>query len=122
MSLINSKTGEIYKAYSVKELEEAANLMRGYSLIALCAAGSGHSGGTLSLMDVSAALYLHEATLDPKNPFWSDRDRIFWSAGHKAPILYISLGMAGFFDIDEVVTLRKLHSPFQGHPQDWLAG
>ena len=119
MPLINSKTGKIDKVYSVKELEEAANLMRGYSLIALGAAGSGHSGGTLSLMDVSAALYLHEAKLDPQNPFWPDRDRIFWSAGHKAPILYVSLGMAGFFDIDEVVTLRKLHSPFQGHPH-WL--
>jgi len=70
-------------------------------------------------MDVSAALYLHEANLDPRNPLWPDRDRIFWSAGHKAPILYVSLGMAGFFDIDEVVTLRKLRSPFQGHPH-WL--
>jgi len=119
MSLMNSKTGEIRKAYSLEELEGAANLMRGYSLIALGAAGSGHSGGTLSLMDVAAALYLHEANLDPKNPFWPDRDRIFWSAGHKAPVLYVSLGMAGFFDIDEVVTLRKLRSPFQGHPH-WL--
>ena len=119
MPIINSKTGKTYKIYSIKELEEAANLMRGYSLIALSAAGSGHSGGTLSLMDVAAALYLHEANLDPKNPCWSDRDRIFWSAGHKAPILYVSLGMAGFFDIEEVVTLRKLYSPFQGHPH-WL--
>ena len=119
MPLIKSKTGENHKTYSVKELEETANLMRGYSLIALCAAGSGHSGGTLSLMDVAAALYLHEARLDPENPFWPDRDRIFWSAGHKAPILYVSLGMAGFFDIEELVTLRKLYSPFQGHPH-WL--
>jgi len=119
MPLIKSKTGKHYKIYSVKELEEAANLMRGYSLIALCAAESGHSGGTLSLMDVAAALYLHEARLDPEEPLWPDRDRIFWSAGHKAPILYASLGMAGFFDIEELVTLRKLHSPFQGHP-DWL--
>ena len=119
MALMNSKTGKTRKAYSPEELEDAANLMRGYSLIALGAAGSGHSGGTLSLMDVAAALYLHEANLDPKNPFWPDRDRIFWSAGHKAPILYVSLGMAGFFDIDEVVTLRKLYSPFQGHPH-WL--
>jgi len=119
MPLMDSKTGKIRKAYSPEELEDAANLMRGYSLIALGAAGSGHSGGTLSLMDVAAALYLHEANLDPEDPFWSDRDRIFWSAGHKAPILYVSLGMAGFFDIDEVVTLRKLHSPFQGHPH-WL--
>ncbi len=119
MPLINSRTGKNYKTYSVKELEEAANLMRGYSLIALGAAGSGHSGGTLSLMDVAAALYLHEASLDPASPFWPDRDRIFWSAGHKAPILYAGLGMAGFFDIEEMVTLRKLYSPFQGHPH-WL--
>ena len=77
MPLINSKTGKNYKTYSVKELEEAANLMRGYSLIALGAAGSGHSGGTLSLMDVAAALYLHEASLDPASPFWPDRDRIW---------------------------------------------
>ena len=101
MALIDSKIGKTRKIYSVEELEEAANLMRGYSLIALGAAGSGHSGGTLSLMDVAAALYLHEANLDPRNPFWPDRDRIFWSAGHKAPILYVSLGMAGFFDIEE---------------------
>lgn len=119
MSLVNSKTGKDRKTYSPEELEDAANLMRGYSLIALGAAGSGHSGGTLSLMDVAAALYLHEANLDPEAPFWPDRDRIFWSAGHKAPILYVSLGMAGFFNIEEVVTLRKLHSPFQGHPH-WL--
>ena len=119
MPLINSKTGKNLKTYSVKELEESANLMRGYSLIALGAAGSGHSGGTLSLMDVAAALYLHEASLDPASPFWPDRDRIFWSAGHKAPILYAGLGMAGFFNIEEMVTLRKLHSPFQGHPH-WL--
>ncbi len=119
MAIIDSKTGKVRKQYTLKELEEAAQLMRGYALIALAAAGSGHSGGTLSIMDVTAALYLHEANLDPENAFWTDRDRIFWSAGHKAPALYIGLGMAGFFNIEEVVTLRKLYSPFQGHPH-WL--
>lgn len=119
MAIMDSKTGETRKQYSVAELQEAANLMRGYSLLALGAAGSGHSGGTLSIMDITAALYLHEATLDPADAFWPDRDRIFWSAGHKAPALYVGLGMAGFFNIEEVVTLRKLHSPFQGHPH-WL--
>ncbi len=93
--------------------------MRGYDLVALCAAGSGHSGSTLSIMDIAAALYLHAANHDPKNPSWSERDRILWSAGHKAPALYVSLGLAGFCPIDDVVTLRKLHSPFQGHPH-WL--
>jgi transketolase len=71
------------------------------------------------MMDVAAVLYLHVANLDPEDPFWAGRDRIFWSAGHKAPTLYVSLGMAGFFDIRDVVTLRKLYSPFQGHPH-WL--
>jgi transketolase len=93
--------------------------MRGYDLVTLCAAGSGHAGGTLSIMDITAALYLHVAQLDPKNPNWADRDRILWSAGHKAPALYVGLGFAGFCDIDDVVTLRKLHSRFQGHPH-WL--
>jgi transketolase len=119
MPIVDSKTGKIRKNYSVEELVEAANLMRGYDMISLCAAGSGHSGGTMSIMDVTAALYLHVATHDPKDPFWDGRDRIIWSTGHKAPSLYLGLGMAGYYDVEEVVKLRKLYSPFQGHPH-WL--
>lgn len=116
MPLLNSRTGSVRKEYSIQELTEAANLMRGYDLICLAAAGSGHAGGTLSIMDVTAALYLHAARLDPEDPDWDGRDRIVWSAGHKAPSLYLGLGMAGFYDIRNVVTLRKLGSEFQGHP------
>jgi transketolase len=119
MPLTNSTTGTTTREYSIAELEDAARLMRGYNLVALCAAGSGHSGGTLSVMDLAAALYLHAANHDPANPNWPDRDRILWSAGHKAPALYVSLGVAGFCSLDDVVTLRKLGSPFQGHPH-WL--
>jgi transketolase len=119
MPIVDSKTGKIRKNYNVEELVEAANLMRGYNMISLCAAGSGHSGGTMSIMDITAALYLHVATHDPKDPFWDDRDRIIWSSGHKAPSLYLGLGMAGYYDVEEVVKLRKLYSPFQGHPH-WL--
>jgi transketolase len=119
MALRDSKTGQVTKEYTIEELRDAARLMRGYNLVALCAAGSGHAGGTLSIMDLAAALYLRAAEHDPKNPSWPDRDRILWSAGHKAPALYVSLGMAGFCPIDDVVTLRKLGSPFQGHPH-WL--
>jgi transketolase len=119
MPIVDSKTGKIRKNYSLEELIEAANLMRGYDMISLCAAGSGHSGGTMSIMDVTAALYLHVATHDPKDPFWDGRDRIIWSTGHKAPSLYLGLGMSGYFDVEEVVKLRKLYSPFQGHPH-WL--
>ena len=119
MALVDSKTGKIRKSYSIDELKEAARMMRGYNLVALAAAGSGHSGGTLSMMAITAALYLHAANLDPENPHWDGRDRIVWSTGHKAPNLYIGLGFAGYFDINDVVRLRRLGSPYQGHPH-WL--
>jgi transketolase len=119
MALSDSTNGKLIRDYSIEELINAANLMRGYDLVALCAAGSGHAGGTLSIMDITAALYLKVANHDPKNPDWADRDRIIWSTGHKAPSLYLGLAFAGFCPIDDVVTLRKLSSPYQGHPH-WL--
>jgi transketolase len=119
MALTDSTSGKVLRQYSIEELEDAANLMRGYDLVALHAAGSGHAGGTLSIMDITAALYLKIANHDPQNPEWPDRDRIIWSTGHKAPSLYLGLAFAGFCPIEDVVTLRKLSSPFQGHPH-WL--
>ncbi len=116
MALIDSATGNVIREYTIDQLKEAANLMRGYDMVALCAAGSGHAGGTLSIMDITAALYLHAAHHDPANPDWPDRDRIIWSAGHKAPSLYLGLAFAGFCPLEDIVTLRKLGSPFQGHP------
>src|SRR5512136_1295978 len=119
MPIVDSKAGTHGKTAGLGELVQAANMMRGYDLVALCAAGSGHAGGTLSIMDVTAALYLSVARHDPKNPDWPDRDRIIWSTGHKAPSLYLGLGISGYFPIEDVVLLRKLYSPFQGHPH-WL--
>ena len=119
MPIIDSKTGKLRKEYNVEDLKEAARQMRGFNLVALAAAGSGHAGGTLSIMDITAALYLKVAQHDPRDPSWPDRDRIVWSTGHKAPALYVGLGMSGYFDVAEVVKLRKLYSPFQGHPH-WL--
>src|SRR5579884_2103260 len=119
MAIKNSLTGKVLRHYSIEELEEAARLMRGYDLVALNAAGSGHAGGTLSIMDITAALYLRVADHDPQKPSWADRDRIVWSTGHKAPSLYLGLAFAGFCPVEDVVFLRKLWSPFQGHPH-WL--
>src|SRR5215831_142908 len=119
MALTDSTTGKIVREYSIEELTDAAHLMRGYDLVALRAAGSGHAGGTLSIMDITAALYLRVADHDPKDANWRDRDRIIWSTGHKAPSLYLGLAFAGFCDVDNVMQLRKLSSPFQGHPH-WL--
>ncbi len=119
MALTDSTTGNVIRDYSIEQLKDAANLMRGYDLVALCAAGSGHAGGTLSVMDITAALYLKVADHDPKNPSWPDRDRIIWSTGHKAPSLYLGLAVAGFCPVEDVMTLRKLGSAYQGHPH-WL--
>ncbi len=135
MPIIDSTTGQVVKTYDVEELIEAAREMRAWNMISITAAKSGHTGGTMSIMDVGAALYLNHIKHDPKNPQWDGRDRVFWSAGHKAPAIYCLLGKAGYFDdlpvsfhgepleqfadikgIQEVVLLRKLGSPFEGHP------
>ena len=116
MPILDSKTGKVKKDYNLVQLLDKAKEMRAYNMVALTAAGSGHTGGTLSIMDIVAVLYLKHIRHDPANPEWEDRDRVFWSVGHKAPALYIALGMAGYFPIDEVVKLRKLWSGFEGHP------
>jgi transketolase len=95
MPLINSKTNRIIHDYSIIELVEKAKEMRVYNMVSLCASGSGHTGGTLSIMDIAAVLYLKVIRHDPANPKWDERDRVFWSVGHKAPALYVALGMAG---------------------------
>jgi transketolase len=99
-----------------QELKASAARMRSLDLVSIHAAGSGHPGGTLSIMDVAAVLFLDEARYDPSDPRWDGRDRIFFSAGHKAPALYAGLVAAGFYAEEQAITLRKLGSPFQGHP------
>ena len=119
MPIINTQKDIKIHDYTIDELKERANYMRGLNLISLCSAASGHSGGTLDIMDICAALYLKVARHNPKDPFWADRDRIIWSAGHKAPALYVSLAISGYFPEKELMKLRMLGSPFQGHPH-WL--
>jgi len=80
-------------------------------------AGSGHPSSSLSAVEVVTALsfggFLRH---DPKDPHWSDRDRFILSKGHAAPVLYAALAQAGYFPHDEIMTLRKLGSPLEGHP------
>ena len=115
MGLINLETNEETK-YEKEKLIEAAREMRALNLISIHAAGSGHPGGTLSIMDITAALFLHEAKIAPDNPQWEGRDRIFFSAGHKGPAIYVALVKMGIYTDEECVSLRKIGSPFQGHP------
>jgi transketolase len=80
-------------------------------------AGSGHPSSSLSAVEIVTALYFDGILRhDPKNPHWPDRDRFILSKGHAAPVLYAALAQAGYFPHDEIMTLRKLGSPLEGHP------
>ena len=81
MAIIDSADGKTLTKYSIDELKEQAALMRGYSLTALCAAGSGHAGGTLSIMDVAAALYLRCHA-----EYWSTSSEPFHALRHFVPV------------------------------------
>ena len=79
-------------------------------------AKSGHPGGSLSIADTLTYLYFHKMHVDPKSPKMADRDRLVLSKGHTAPALYSVLAQRGFFEVDELKTLRKIGSRLQGHP------
>ncbi len=114
MGIIDTSGNE--KNYSADEIAKAAAEMRGYMLIALHCAGSGHTGGSLSCADIVATLYLNIMHHKPSDPNFDKRDRLFFSAGHKAPAWYIPLGYTGYFDVKQTALLRKYNSPFKGHP------
>ena len=101
---------------TTEELAAHAARMRALDVVAIHAAGSGHPGGTLSVMDIAAVLFLDEVRHDPADPRWEGRDRVFFSAGHKAPAVYVALVEAGYLGEEQAVTLRKFGSPCQGHP------
>ncbi len=101
----------------LKTLEKTAHLIREDIIDMLVEAGSGHSAGPLGMSDIFAALYFHIMVHDPKKPDWKDRDRLILSNGHINPVLYAALARAGYFPKKELMTLRKLGSNLQGHPE-----
>lgn len=100
----------------IKELEEKAQTIRESIIEMLISAGSGHTAGPLGMTDIFTLLYFHALKHDPKNPEWSDRDRIVLSNGHICPVLYATMAHAGYLPVEELKTLRKFGSRLQGHP------
>lgn len=100
----------------VKRLEEKARDIRRHIIRMIGAAGSGHPGGSLSAADIVTALYFEVLRLDPQRPGWPGRDRFVLSKGHAAPVLYAALAKRGFFPVEDLLSLRRLGSPLQGHP------
>lgn len=111
-------------AQDSKELFLKAREIRISIIEMLAEAGSGHTAGALGMADIFAALFFGGLMkFDPKNPSWSERDRLVLSNGHICPALYAAMALAGFFPASELKTLRKLGSRLQGHPhREWLPG
>jgi len=101
----------------IQALEDKAREVRITVLQMLNAAKSGHTAGSLGMADIFTALYFHSLKHDPKNPDWEERDRVVLSNGHIVPIRYSTMAHAGYFPVEECLTLRKLGSRLQGHPE-----
>lgn len=101
----------------VRALENRAEQIRETIIEMLVAAGSGHTAGPLGMADIFAALYFRVLRHDPKNPGWDERDRLILSNGHIVPVRYAAMAHAGYFPIEETLTLRKFGSRLQGHPE-----
>ncbi|MFC1517994.1 transketolase [Candidatus Margulisiibacteriota bacterium] len=101
----------------IKKIEKKSQVIRQHIIKMLAESGSGHPGGSLSATDILATLFFGgEFKYDPKNIKWEDRDYFILCKGHGAPCLYATMAEAGYFKSDELLTLRKLGSKFQGHP------
>lgn len=110
------------KRPDILELKKKAIDIRKDILKMLMIAGSGHTGGSLSTVEILIALYYYKLKNDPKNPSWKERDRFLLSKGHGCPALYAVLADKGYFSKDKLWTLRKFGSQLQGHPQIGLSG
>ena len=100
-----------------KSLVAKAAAIRETVITMLVEAGSGHTAGPLGMADIFAAFYFHILNHDPKKPDWADRDRLVLSNGHITPVRYAAMAHAGYFPVEECMTLRKFGSRLQGHPE-----
>lgn len=104
------------KIKDIESLKKIAQNVRRGIIDAVYNGKSGHPGGSLSIADIMTVLYFNEMNVDKGNPQDENRDRLVLSKGHCAPALYSTLANYGFFDIEELKTLRNIESRLQGHP------
>ena len=110
---------EVSYEMNYKEYEDIASQIRQHVIRAIYNAKSGHPGGSLSATDILTALFFKEMNIDPENPEKEDRDMFVLSKGHAAPGLYATMGVRGYYPVEDMYSLRKLGSKFQGHPSSY---
>jgi len=99
-----------------KQLQLTACKVRKGIIESTHAAKCGHPGGSLSATEMFTYLYFKEMNVDPADPKNVNRDRFVLSKGHTAPGLYSTLANRGFFPVEDLLTLRRIDSYLQGHP------
>ena len=104
------------KTSDVAQLAAITKRMRRTAIEMITEAGSGHPGGSLSSAEIVTTLFFDVMRHDPDNPHWPDRDRFILSKGHCCPILYAVMAECGYCPKDQLTSLRKLGSIYQGHP------
>jgi transketolase len=104
------------KTSNAAELAAICKRMRRELIEMITAAKSGHPGGSLSATEIVVTLFFDVMRHDPANPKWKDRDRFILSKGHCCPVLYAVMAECGYCPKDQLMTLRKLGSIYQGHP------
>ena len=103
------------KAEKMKELRVFAQEIRVEALKTIGSLGFGHVGGSMSVVEALAVLYGSVMKVDPKNPRWEDRDWCVMSKGHAGPAMYATLGLKGFYPLEQAYTLNQPHTNFPSH-------
>lgn len=104
-------------AVSIEELQAKGRQLRQHIIRMTTAAGSGHPSSSLSAVEMITALYFGGfMKYRPREPLWPGRDRFILSKGHAVPALYAAMAEAGYFSVEATMSLRKLGSVFEGHP------
>ena len=104
------------KKITNNELDLIANLIRKHVVAMVSNANSGHPGGPLGLAEIYAVLYFRLLKHRPEDPKWEGRDRLLLSNGHVCAVRYASMALSGYFDMQELMTFRRLGTRLQGHP------
>lgn len=105
-----------YAPELIAALHAKANLLRIHSIRATTRAGSGHPTTCMSAADLVAGLFFYALRADVANPCHPLNDRVIFSKGHAAPLLYAAWAEAGAFPIEHLDTLREFTSDLEGHP------
>jgi transketolase len=114
--------GAIIEESLLNNLKSIASRIRENVVKMISEAGSGHLGASLSVVDILVVLYFLKIKHDPRNPLWSERDRVILSKGHAAPALYAVLAECGYFPASLLSSLRRIDGFLQGHPEAYIPG